>query len=127
MNPLPANFRVIHLELARGPEHPEGDATHGYDLVAPLDDEGRIDGRVFRSLPSACRVRRFRPNEQDLIGHLAHGPGGGAWLFDYGNGPQPSERGYNFRDEQFRLEEYVSIREDDNRFHTFRVASLLRP
>ena len=125
MNPLPDNFRVIRLELAREQGHPEGDVAHGYDLLAPLNDEGRIDGSAFRSFPSACRVRRFRPNQEDLVGRLAHGPGG-AWVIDYGDG-KPSERGYHFRDERFQLGEYVSIREDDNRLHTFKVASLRRP
>jgi len=127
MTPLPDSFRVIRLHLAREPGHPEGDATHGYDLLAPLDDEGRIDGKVFRSFPSACRVRRFRPKQEDLVGHLAHGPGG-AWLIDYGDAQQPpSERGYHFRDERFRPGEYVSILEDDDRLHTFKVASTRRP
>jgi hypothetical protein len=126
MSHLPDNFRVIRLQLAREPGYPEGDAAHGYDLLAPLDDEGRIDGKVFRAAPGACRVRRFRPNEEDAIGHLAHGPGG-AWLINYGNDDRRTERGYHFRDERFRPGEYVSIREDDDHLHTFKVASLRRP
>jgi hypothetical protein len=126
MSHLPENFSVIRLELAREPGHPNGDPQHGYDLLAPLDDEGRIDGKAFRSSPGSCRVRRFRPGEEDAIGQLRHGPGG-AWLIDYGAGQRPTERGFNFRDERFRRDEYVSIREDDDRMHTFRVASLRRP
>jgi hypothetical protein len=57
---------------------------------------------------------------------LAHGPGG-AWLIDYGAAPHLPERGFHFRDERFRPGEYVSIHEDDDRMHTFRVASLRRP
>ena len=126
MSRLPDNFRVIRLQLAREPGHPEGDAEHGYDVLAPLDDEGRIDGKVFRSFPSACRVRRFRPGQEDLVGRLEHGPGG-AWLIDYGTPGRRSEQGYHFRDERFRPGEYVSIREDDDHLHTFKVASLRRP
>lgn len=126
MSHLPDNFRVIRLELAREAGHPEGDAQHGYDLLAPLDDEGRIDGKAFRSSPGSCRVRRFRPGEADAVGRLAHGPGG-AWLIDYGAAQHLPERGFHFRDERFRPGEYVSIHEDDDRMHTFRVASLRRP
>jgi hypothetical protein len=126
MSRLPDSFRVIRLQLAREPGYPEGDAQHGYDLLAPLDDEGRIDGKVFRSAPGACRVRRFRPNEEDAFGHLGHGPGG-AWLIDYGSARIPSERAFQFRDERFRPGEYVSIREDGDHPHTFKVASLRRP
>ena len=124
---LPDNFRLILLQLAREAGHPEGDPKHGYDLLAPLDEEGKIIGAVYRRAPAACRVRRFRPGEEDAVGKLVHGPGG-AWLIDYGRSVHAaSERGFHFRDERFRVGEYVSIREDDGRMHTFRVSAVREP
>jgi len=125
-NKLPASFRVVRLELAREPGHPEGDPRHGYDLLVPLDDEGKIAGAIYRSAPEACRVRRFRPGEPDAIGRLRHGPGG-AWLIEYAAPSTETERGFHFRDERFQVGEYVSIREDDERLHTFRVTGVRWP
>jgi hypothetical protein len=58
---LPDNFRAVRLHLAREPEHPEGDAQHGYDFLMPLKDDGCIDSKTYHAHPQACRVRRFAP------------------------------------------------------------------
>jgi hypothetical protein len=124
---LPDTFRLVRLRLAREHGHPEGDSGHGYDILAPLADDGSIDAHSFRARPSACRVRRFRPGEDDAIGRLVHGPGG-AWSIEYdGTAYAKPEAGYHFRDERFRPGEYVSIREDDNRMHTLLVWEVRRP
>ena len=124
---LPANLRLIRLRLAREHGHPEGHAHHGYDILAPLEDDGRIDARACRSNPAITRVRRFRPGEDDAIGRLVHGPGG-VWFIAYGaSGQAGTESGFHFRDEHFVRGEYVSIREDDGRMHTFRVEEVRQP
>lgn len=124
---LPDSFRVVRLELAREAGHPDGDPLHGYHIVVPLDDEGKIAGATYRDFPESCRVHRFRPGTEDAVGHLRHGPGG-AWLIDYGNAsPAHEEQGFHFRDERFRVGEYVSIREDDGQLHTFKVSEVRRP
>jgi hypothetical protein len=124
---LPENFRLVRLHLAREQGHPEGDAAHGYDILTPLREDGSIDVDGYKAQPSACRVRRFRPGEDDAIGHLVHGPGG-AWLIEYdGAAATGEERGFHFRDERFHVGEYVSIREDDQQMHTFKVWEVRRP
>jgi len=40
---LPSAFKRIELHLARLKEFPAGSARHGYELVAPLDEDGHID------------------------------------------------------------------------------------
>jgi hypothetical protein len=119
---LPRAFRRIRLELAREPGHPAGSRRHGYVFVAPLDESGRIDAKLWKQNRDDCRVVRFRPNDED-IGHLIHRPGG-AWAFHYDiDGDEDDEVGFRFDDEKFVIGEYVSIREDET-MHTFRVTSV---
>lgn len=119
---LPRTFRRIRLELAREPEHPAGSRRHGYVFVAPLDESGRIDAKLWKQNRDDCRVVRFRPDDED-IGHLVHRPGG-SWAFHYDvDGDEDDEVGFRFDDEKFVIGEYVSIREDET-MHTFRVTSV---
>lgn len=122
---LPARFRQIRLELAREPGHPEGASQIAYVIVAPLDENDRIDAEIWRSHREACRVARQRPQQADSLGHLVHRPGG-SWAFQYeADAAIPDEAGYHFGDERFVQGEYVSIREEGD-MHTFRVVSVSR-
>jgi hypothetical protein len=118
---LPKNFRAIRLALAREPGHPEGDAGIGYVILAPLDQNGRIDAALWKANREACRVARFRPDGEDR-GHLIHRPGG-SWSFRYDLGDGSEDVGYHFSDERFVVGEYVSIKEKD-KDHAFRVVSV---
>lgn len=123
---IDGSFRKVHLELAREPGQPDGDSGHGYDLLMPLGPDGRIDAVAWKANRAATRVRRFRRNEPDQIGVLARKPGG-SWYFDYAAGDTDNEPGFRFGDEAFVAGEYVSIREQDGRMHTFRVISVEYP
>jgi len=124
LNNVPHTFRHVRLQLARETGHPGGDLDHGYDLVLPLGDDGHIDVEAFRSNKEICRVRRFRPGEDDAIGRLAHGPGG-RWVFDYGRSAEAGdESGHRLGSERFVQGEYVSVREDDGDMHTFVVTQV---
>lgn len=119
---LPRQFREIRLELAREAGHPEGSREHGYRLIAPLDAEGRIDAHLWEMHRLACRVVRFRPDEDDEVGHLIRR--GKDWTFHYDiKGTDDDEAGYRFADERFVPGEYVSIRETEG-LRTFRVISV---
>jgi hypothetical protein len=120
---LPAQFRQIRIALAREPGHPEGDDEVAYIFVAPIDAEGRIDPKLWRTHREACRVARLRPNQQDEHGHLVYHPGG-AWGFHYdGKASLPDDAGYHFAEERFVVGEYVSINER-GKMHTYRVTSM---
>jgi hypothetical protein len=122
---LPPQFRKIRLELAREPAHPEGDAGTGYDIVAPLDDDFRIDAKLWWDHREACRVARRRTDEEYALGHLLHCQGGG-WVLHYDASPaKPDEVGFHFKDERFVPGEYVSIGDGKN-MHTYRVTMVLR-
>ncbi len=120
---LPHSFRQIRLELAREPGHPSGSSAYGYTIIAPLDRDRKIDAALWREYRDACRVVKFRPTEDDAVGHLLHRPGG-AWAFQYDiSGDEDVETGYHFENEKFELGEYVSIREGEA-MHTYAVTSV---
>lgn len=122
---LPAQFRRIRIELAREPDHPEGDATVAYVIVAPLDANDRIDPTLWREHREACRIARLRPNKPDDHGHLVRRQGGG-WAFHYDTDTNmPDEVGFHLAEECFVSGEYVSINEGGE-MHTYRVASVAR-
>ena len=54
---LPAQFRKIRIELAREPDHPEGDAGVAYVIVAPLDANDKIDPALWRAHREAAGSR----------------------------------------------------------------------
>lgn len=118
-------LKKIRLELARDRDFPEGSRHHGYEFVAPLDADDRIDAGAWRAARDKCRVRRFWDGDPDEIGHLVRKPNG-SWSFHYdihGN-EDDDDTGYRFGDHQFLLGEYVSLREHDEELRTFRVVSV---
>ncbi len=121
-------LKHIRLQLARSEEFPSGSDRHGYDLVAPLDEKGRIDPARWRKHQGECRVRRFWDDEDDAIGLLVHKPGGAEharWIFQYSRGgSEDAEAGYRFGAHTFASGEYVSIRDHAGELHTFRVTSV---
>jgi hypothetical protein len=121
---LPHEFRQIRLELAREPGHPGGSNATGYDVIAPLDGSDRLSADIWRTHKDACRVRRFHEGEDDHVGHLARRPGG-AWYFDYDESrAEDDETGHRLGDERFVLGEYVSVKDEHGRMHTYRVVSV---
>ncbi len=128
MTQLPHVLKRIRLNLARSKEFPSGSARHGYEFVAPLDQNGHIDAETWQKYREHCGVRRFWVGEDDEIGHLVHKPGGAEharWVFDYDEtADEDDEAGYRFGHHVFRNGEYVSIRDEDGEMHTFQVASV---
>ena len=122
------HLKLIRLNLARSHEFPNGSSYHGYEFVAPLDDEGHIDADAWRKVRDKCVVRRFWASEQDEHGKLVHKPGGAEharWVFDYDDTAEDDdEAGYRFGSHAFRIGEYVSIRDEDGDMHTFQVVSV---
>jgi hypothetical protein len=105
-----------------------GSDRRGYEFVAPLATDGRIDAQLWGKYREHCGVRRFWAGEDDEIGRLVRKPGGAEharWVFDYDETAEDDdEAGYRFGDHAFRNGEYVSIRGDDGEMHTFQVVSV---
>ncbi|CAN0407628.1 unnamed protein product [Phaeothamnion confervicola] len=118
-------LRHVRLELARDHDFPDGSSERGYELVAPLDDEGRLLAAAWKVIPDRCRVRRFWPRERDDVGHIVHKPGG-AWAFHYDihGDPAHDETGWHLDTHKFVPGEYVSIKEQDGVLRTFRVRAV---
>jgi hypothetical protein len=116
---LTSKFRHVRLVLAREKGHPEGDPREGFDLLVPLDERDRIDPTEWKANQEKCRVRHFRPNENDRIGRLRRKPGG-QWYFDYAVGEADDELAFHLSDERFFAGEYVSIR-NGGAMHTYRI------
>ena len=118
-------LKRIRLELARDPEFPEGSSAHGYDLIAPLTEDGHLDAAEWRAHRDSCRVTRFWRGEPDEIGHLRHYPGG-AWGFHYDirGDAETDEPGFKLDRHVFLVGEYVSLLEQDGEMRTFRVAQI---
>jgi len=118
-------LKRITLHLARTPEFPEGSNRHGYEIIAPLDAEGRLDTKLFNAKKDHCRVRRFWGNEPIRYGRLEHRPGGiggATWEIDYDDSTDnDDEAGYRLSSHKFSEGEYLSIRDDEGELNTFRV------
>jgi len=125
----PSSLRKVKLNAARSKLFPDGSIRHGYDFVAPLTPDGRIDLVSWKAHRGECFVHRFwgdEPAERGLLAHRAGGPGGSTWVFELGTGSKldEEETGFRFGDHVFRAGEYVSIREEDGDLVTFRVVSV---
>ncbi|MBX9616237.1 MAG: hypothetical protein K2X25_11630 [Caulobacteraceae bacterium] len=111
--------RHIRLELAREPGHPQGDADTGYDIVAFLDDTGRLNLETCRAEVARCRVRRFVDGQTAAVGQLRHTTGD-RWLLDFPDDAQDAT-GFHLGDETFVTGEYVSMIDHDGTAHTYVV------
>ena len=119
-----AKFHHIRLELAREPGHPAGASDEGYDIVAPLDAEGRLDGGAWRAEPGRGHVRRFSGNETVGAGRLSQDEGG-SWILDMDQGDDEDAVGFRFGDERFVVGEYVSLSLPLGEQHTYVVARVV--
>lgn len=128
MGTLPHTFKRIRLNLARSKEFPRGSERDGYEFVAPLDKDGRIDSELWRKGREHCRVRRFTAGEDDEIGFVVHKPKGpetARWVFDYDQTAEfDDESGFRFGTHVFRPGEYVSIRDNGGDMRTYLVVSV---
>lgn len=120
---MTSQLRHIRLELAREPGHPHGDPGIGYDIVAFLDAEGRLDPAACRSDADRCRVRRFVKDTTVATGRLRHTTGD-RWVLDFEGADREDAIGYRLGDERFVLGEYVSIVGADEITHTYSVERL---
>jgi hypothetical protein len=126
-----ATLRKVTLQAARSKEFPEGSIRHGYDFIAPLTEEGRIDLDAWRDHRGECFAHRFwadEPTMQGLLVHRAGGLGGSTWTFEWkgakGSEAIDEDEGYRFADHLFTVGEYVSVREPEGQMLTFRVVSV---
>ena len=113
-------LKTIRLELARTHDFPEGSADCGYDLHAPLTEDGHLDLASFAAVRTQCTVRRFWAGEDDSHG-LLHRTRNHAWAFSYRPGEDDDEAIFRLENHRFRVGDYVTITEHDGKALPFKV------
>jgi hypothetical protein len=117
-------LKRVRLELARNAEFPEGSSEHGYELVAPLTEDGHLDLEGWKQHRNSCTVRRFWTGDEEAYGHLVH-HAGRRWAFRYQSlAADDEEPIFRLDRHSFVVGEYVSITENDGVQRTFRVVSV---
>ncbi len=114
----------IRMDLGRSDGFPDGSRRHGYEFVAPLTREWRIDAAAWRAVKAECTVRRFWGDEADEFGHLRHL--GHGWRFDYGEpGPVDDEPFFKLDNHVVAPGTYVSVTEHDGIQRPFRIVRVI--
>jgi len=117
------SLRKIRLELARTRSFPDGSSSRGYEFLAPLTDDGHLDVEEWKGLRKRCKVRRFWPGEEDRVGELHH-TRHRTWAFSYAPGEEDDEAFFHLESHLFKVDEYVSITEQDGETLPFRVVAI---
>jgi hypothetical protein len=126
-------WQMIRLELASSWQFPRGSAGRSYLIRLPLTDDGAIDTAALESQPTRATVRRYWPNEADMVGYLVHTPMGYAIRYEMNetrlNGGSQSngnsdQRLFQFGAEAIRIGEEMFLTEPDGHQARFRIASL---
>ena len=117
------SWRRIRLELARTPQFANGSPRHGYELKAPLTEDGHLDVEAWREHKKGATVRRFWEGEDDEHGVLIH-TRHRTWAFSDEPGEDDDTPFFHLETHRFAVGEYVSIREQDGETLPFRVADV---
>ena len=125
---------MIRLELASSWQFPRGSAGRSYLIRLPLTNEGAIDTAALQSQPSRATVRRYWPNEADMVGHLVPTPTGYAIRYEMncaarlnggsetiGHDDPPL---FQFGADAIRVGEEIFLTEPDGHQVRYRIANL---
>ncbi|KQP46517.1 MAG: hypothetical protein WC563_09905 [Brevundimonas sp.] len=118
MSPTLAHIR---LTLAREPGHPVGDPETGYDLIAVVDHDGRLDAAGCKAAGEHCRIRRFEGGQTVAFGHLRP-ISNHRWILDFDPGEKDDQIGFRFDDASFLPGAYVSLTGGAGEQHTYCVS-----
>jgi hypothetical protein len=120
------NLFRITLRLARNPgtEFANGDDHRGYTLVAPLNAKGLLDEAGWKSNRDKCTVRHFSPDlKEPKTGVLRRR--GDHWYFDYEAGTtDDDEPVFKLGSHPFKVGEYVTVTDEDDRPLTYHVTEV---
>lgn len=119
-------FHRISLRLAPSPRHRAGHDDDGFEIVAPLDGEGRLDATGLEGKEHLCRVERVAPDEPrrhaGLVHRAARGRRRGAWAFDGDIGEALDAGG--LADVRFAVGAIVALRDRHGAIRRYRVMRL---
>jgi hypothetical protein len=121
-------LQLVTLHLARSSEFSRGSAERGYEIVAPVDASGHLDPKEWRKVRAQCCVTRFWRDEGERRGMLLHragGASGATWRIHYDGQPtEHQEKGVHLETHRFAEGEYLSLRDEDGRLNTFKIAHM---
>lgn len=121
-----AMFHRISLRLAPSPSHKAGGDDDGFEIVAPLDGEGRLDATDLAGREHLCRVERFVPGEPRRYGCLVHRAARGrrraAWAFAPDIGGELDVGG--LANARFAMGAVVALRDRRGATRRYKVARL---
>jgi hypothetical protein len=115
----------IVMHLARNPDAGVigGDIEHGYALVAPLTEEGKLDDEAWGEHKADCSVRAFAPGEPLRDGRLARR--GHNWFFDYDRREtEDDEPVFKLERHVFKVGEYVTVTDHNHAPLVYRIDSI---
>lgn len=125
-------WNMIRLELASSWQFPRGSAGRSYLLRIPLTEGGKIDSAALATQPMRATVRRYWPNEADMVGRLVETPDGFAIQYEL-NGTVSNDNStpncdedqlYQFEAGIIEVGEEIFLTEPDGQQVKYRVASL---
>jgi hypothetical protein len=126
-------WKIVRLELASNWEFPRGSASRSYLIRLPLNEDGAIDRDTLESQPARATVRRYWPNQADMLGYLVHTQPGYAIRYEMnesrlnggahfkGNGPPGLVQ---FAADAIKIGEEIFLTEPDGREARFRIAGV---
>lgn len=126
-------WKMVRLELASSWQFPRGSAGRSYLVRLPLNDDGAIDAAALEAQPSRATVRRYWPNEADMVGHLVLTPKGYAIQYEMngahrngssGTDGNSDQRLFPFGADAFKVGEEIFLTEPNGSDVRYRVASL---
>ncbi len=103
-------WKRVRLELARTPQFPAGSKEYGYEVTAPLDEQGHLVPEEWRKAKGAAVVRRFWHGEEQQTGNLIH-TRHRTWAFSYAPGEDDDEPVFKLDHHRLVQGEYVSVTE----------------
>lgn len=115
-------WKVARLELASNGEFPRGSAGRTYLIRLPLANGGAIDMARLQAEPGRATVRRYWPNEADMIGHIVPTPSGLAIRYSPTNGGKSQL--FRFGADSIQEGSEVMLTDLDGRELPFRIAAL---
>lgn len=117
------SWQHIRLNLGRTATFPDGSNTHGYDIVAPITNDGSLDEAAWRKDKKRSRIRRFWHGEPDEVGNLIH-TRHRTWAFSYAPGEDDDEVIFHLETHKFNVGEYITITEPDGEAMPFKIVAL---
>lgn len=125
-------WKVIRLELASSWQFPRGSAGRSYLVRLPLSEDGVIDTGALEAQPWRATVRRYWPNEADMVGQLIHTQtgyaiqyemNGSAKLNGHSNGHSELQP-FQFGADAIKLGDEIFLTEPDGHQVRYRIANL---